>query len=76
MVRAFIMVDAAVGHAEELTDDIRELARVTEAHVIAGDYDVIVEAEGDEVYDVIHDVATSVRNMENVLDTKTYICLE
>lgn len=76
MVRAFIMVEAAVGHAEELTAAIRDLARVTEAHVVAGDFDVIVEAEGVEVYDVIHDVATNIRSMDHVEDTKTYICLE
>lgn len=76
MVRAFIMVVAGVGHEEELTSAIRDLARVTEAHVVAGDFDVIVEAEGKEVYEVIHDVATNVRSMDHVEDTKTYICLE
>lgn len=76
MVRAFIMVDAAVGHAEELVETVRDLARVTEAHVVAGDFDLIVEAEGEEVYDVIHDVATNIRGMDHVEDTKTYICLE
>lgn len=76
MVRAFIMVDAAVGHAEELVEAVRDLARVTEAHVVAGDFDLVVEAEGEEVYDVIHDVATNIRSMDHVEDTKTYICLE
>lgn len=76
MVRAFIMVEATVGHEEELADAIRDLDRVTEAHVVAGDFDVIVEARGEEVYEVIHDVATKVRGMDHVEDTKTYICLE
>lgn len=76
MVRAFIMVKTGPGHAEGLTEAVRDVERVLEAHVIAGDFDVIVEAEGEEVYDVIHDAATTIRGLEGVVDTKTYICLE
>lgn len=76
MVRAFIMVRAETGHAEELLDRIRGLEQVEEAHVVAGDYDVIVEAVDEEVYDVINAVATRIRGFDDVTDTKTYVCLE
>lgn len=76
MVRAFIMVKTAAGKSAELQQSIAETGGVTEAHVVAGQYDIIVEAEGEEVYDVIHDAATSVRGLEGVVDTRTYICLE
>lgn len=76
MVRAFIMVEAGPGHAEELAEGIRDLAQVLEAHVVAGEFDIIVEAEGEEVYDVIHEVSTGIRGLEGTVDTKTYVCLE
>jgi DNA-binding Lrp family transcriptional regulator len=76
MVRAFIMVRADTGHAEELLERIRGLEQVEEAHVVAGDFDVIVEAVDEEVYDVINAVATRIRSFDDVNDTKTYVCLE
>ncbi|TKR26308.1 Lrp/AsnC ligand binding domain-containing protein [Natronomonas salsuginis] len=76
MLRAFIMVKAGTGHAEALADRLGELDHVTIANVVAGNFDVIVEAEAEEVYDIIHSVATRIRGFEDVEDTKTYICLE
>ena len=76
MVRAFIMVKADTGHAEALLETIRGLDHVAEANVVAGDFDIIVEAEAEEVYDVINAVATRIRSFDEVNDTKTYVCLE
>jgi len=76
MVRAFIMVKAGTGQAQALLETIRGLDHVADAHVVAGEYDVIVEAEADEVYDVINSVATEIRSLDDVTDTKTYVCLE
>ena len=76
MVRAFIMVKAAAGHAEDVLDDLDEFDHVAEAHVVAGEYDLIVEARADEVYDVMHSAATDIRGLGDVTNTKTYVCLE
>ncbi|PSP86351.1 ArsR family transcriptional regulator [Halobacteriales archaeon QS_1_68_17] len=76
MVRAFIMGKTAAGKSEELLASTTSLPGVVEAHVVAGEYDIIAEAEGEEVYDVMHSVATDIRNLDGVEDTRTYICLE
>lgn len=76
MVRAFIMVKADTGHAEALLNRIGGIDHVAEANVVAGDFDIIVEATADEVYDVINAVATHIRSFDDVNDTKTYVCLE
>ena len=76
MVRAFIMVKTAAGKSADLQNRIREMDAVLEAHVVAGQYDIIVEAEGEEVYTVIHTVATDLNELDGVTDTRTYICLE
>ena len=46
-----------------------------DANIVAGDIDIIVEAEAGEVYDVINSVATEIRSFDDVNDTKTYVCL-
>ncbi len=76
MVRAFIMVKTAAGHAEELVDAVLATDHVLEGHVVAGEFDIIAEVEAEEVYDVMHSAATAIRGLDNVTDTKTYICLE
>ena len=76
MVRAFIMVEAGTGQAETLLGRIRELDNVADSNIVAGDFDVIVEAGAEEVYDIINSVATEIRSFDEVSDTKTYICLE
>lgn len=76
MVHAFIMVKATAGDAADIRHDIAETEGIEQAHVVAGQYDIISEASGEEVYDVIQSVATRVRDIEGVVDTRTYICLE
>ena len=76
MVRAFVMVKAGTGNAEELLERIVDLDHVADANIVAGDFDLIVEAEAKEVYHLINSVATRIRSFDDVTDTKTYICLE
>jgi DNA-binding Lrp family transcriptional regulator len=76
MVRAFIMVKAASGAAARLKEAIAGTSGVEEVHVVAGAYDLVVEVTGGEVYDVVGSVATAVRDLDGVSDTRTYICLE
>jgi DNA-binding Lrp family transcriptional regulator len=76
MVRAFIMVKTSAGKSADLQESITGLEGVQEAHVVAGQYDIIAEAVGEEVYDVIRGVATAMRELDGVVDTRTYICLE
>jgi DNA-binding Lrp family transcriptional regulator len=75
MVHAFIMVKTAAGSSEELVDAIRDIEDVTEAHIVAGNWDIITEVEVDEVYDVLHTVSSELRNFDGVSDSKTYISL-
>lgn len=76
MVHAFIMVKTAAGESEASVERIRELSGVVEAHVVAGEYDVIAEVNASEVYDVLHTASSSIQGLDGVVDTKTYIALD
>ncbi|MFC6974284.1 Lrp/AsnC ligand binding domain-containing protein [Halomicroarcula sp. GCM10025709] len=75
MVDAFIMLKTDTGKSDELLAEVQALPGISEAHIVAGQYDIVAEASG-EVYDVMQSVATQVRDIEGVLDTRTYVCLE
>jgi DNA-binding Lrp family transcriptional regulator len=76
MVYAFAMVKTDSGASEGVVEAIRGLGGVVEANVVAGDFDLIVEIETAEVYDVLDTVSGQVGGLEGVLDTKTYVSLQ
>ncbi|MFB6171534.1 MAG: Lrp/AsnC family transcriptional regulator [Haloarculaceae archaeon] len=76
MARAYIFVKASSGEAEPLLDAVRGQEYVTEAHVVAGDFDLIVEAEAPEVADILQSAGNAIRGIDGVADTRTYVCLE
>lgn len=75
MVHAFIMVKTAAGKSEGLLSSIRDLESVTDAHIVAGNYDIIAEIDAPEVYDVLEAVSTNMQSLEGVTETKTYIAM-
>ncbi|MFC7082539.1 Lrp/AsnC ligand binding domain-containing protein [Halorussus caseinilyticus] len=76
MVHAFIMVKTAAGRSEDVLQAVRGLDRISEAHIVAGEFDVIVETDADEVYDVLHAASSDISGMDGVADTKTYMALD
>ena len=76
MVHAFIMVKTAAGRSGDVLEAIRGLDRVTEAHVVAGEFDVVAEADAEEVYDVLHAASSDVSGLDGVADTKTYMAID
>jgi DNA-binding Lrp family transcriptional regulator len=76
MVHAFIMVKTAAGRSEDVLDSVHGLDHISEAHVVAGEFDVIVEAEADEVYEVLHTASSDISGIDGVADTKTYMALD
>lgn len=76
MVHAFIMVKTAAGKSERLLEEIRGLEPVTAAHIVAGNFDIIVEVDAPEVYDVLKAVSSGIQGLDGVTDTKTYIAMD
>ncbi|MFC6615845.1 Lrp/AsnC ligand binding domain-containing protein [Halopenitus salinus] len=76
MVRAYVLLKADVGAAAGIAEASRSVEPVETAHVVAGDWDVIVEIETPEVYDVLSTAATRLQELSGVVDTKTYVAID
>jgi len=76
MVHAFVMVETAAGESESIRDRAVGFDGVTQAHVVAGEYDIIVEVDTEDVQDVLHTVSTKMQSLDGVVRTKTYISLD
>ncbi|SEW02690.1 Lrp/AsnC family transcriptional regulator [Natrinema salifodinae] len=75
MVHAFIMVKTAAGKSEGLLAEIGDLESVADAHIVAGNYDIIAEIDASEVYEVLRTVSSRLQGLDGVTDTKTYIAM-
>lgn len=76
MAQAYVMVVTAAGTSPKLLPRITALDHVTEAHVIAGDFDVMVEAEAEEMSDIMSVVTHDLQQLDGVGHTRTYVVLE
>jgi len=75
MVRAYVLIEMAAGHARELVnilkgrDGVRSVARVT------GPYDVIAELEAGDIDALSELVADEVHPIAGVVRTITCVCI-
>ena len=76
MVHGYVFLDAATGAAEKLPALLDNVEVVREAHVVAGDHDVVAEVETEGVYDVLATVTEQIRPLDGVESTRTYVALE
>ncbi len=76
MVYAFVLIKTGAGASAGVLDSLEGITGIVEAHIVAGEYDIIAEVEVDEVHDVLDVVSSGVQTLDGVLDTKTYIALE
>lgn len=76
MIKAYTAVDTAAGTSQSLCEKIRNCSGVTEAHVVAGEFDIMVELTGKTPRDILHVVTADIRPSDGVGTTRTYICLD
>ncbi len=76
MVVAYVMVKAHTGDADRLKSEIQDIDGVVEAHIVAGDVDLIAKVEVDSPGEVKDIAATQIQEIDGIEDTQTYIAME
>ena len=76
MVHAFVMAQVS-GDADTagVAAAVSGIEAVTEAHVVAGDFDIVAEVGAPDMYTVLDTVADSVRGVDGIGDTRTYVSM-
>jgi DNA-binding Lrp family transcriptional regulator len=75
-VLAYVMVKAHTGDADRLREEITGLGGVDEVHIVAGDVDLIAKLQVDSPDDVREIAANTIRSLDGVEDTRTYVAME
>ncbi|NEU55874.1 Lrp/AsnC family transcriptional regulator [Halorussus sp. MSC15.2] len=76
MVTAYVMVKANTGEADRLKNSILDLDGVVDAHIVAGDVDIIAKLDVDSPADVKGIAANGIQSIEGVEGTQTYIAMD
>jgi len=75
MVTAYVMVKAHTGDADRLQEQIEAVEGVVEAHIVAGDVDLIAKVEVDSPGEVKDVAASHIQEIDGVENTQTYIAM-
>ncbi|UPW00970.1 Lrp/AsnC ligand binding domain-containing protein [Halorussus gelatinilyticus] len=76
MVTAYVMVKANTGEADRLKSAILDLDGVVDAHIVAGDVDIIAKLDVDSTANVKEIAADGIQGVNGVEDTQTYIAMD
>ncbi|WP_458209596.1 Lrp/AsnC family transcriptional regulator [Haladaptatus sp. NG-SE-30] len=76
MVAAYIMVKANTGEADRLKKTILDIDGVQDAHIVAGDVDLIVKVKVENPAEVKTIAADGIQGVQGVEDTQTYIAMD
>lgn len=76
MVDAFVMIKTEAGRSEDVVAGVRGIDGVTEAHIVAGEFDIMTEVTAEEVYEVLRTASSSIQELDGITETRTYIALD
>lgn len=76
MVTAYVMVKANTGEANRLKNEILDIDGISDAHIVAGDVDLIAKLDVESPAEVKDIAADGIQNIEGVEDTQTYIAMD
>lgn len=76
MVTAYIMVKANTGEADRLKTAILDMEGIEDAHIVAGDVDIIAKARVESPAEVKEIAADGIQGIQGVEDTQTYIAMD
>lgn len=71
MITAFVLIQAEVGRSSSVGRAVGELDHVKAAYVVTGPYDVIAEAEAEDVDELGRLVVARIQSVAGVMRTLT-----
>ena len=74
MVSAYILIQAEVGKATQVTNELRSIKGIVAVDGVTGPYDVIARAEASDLDDLAKSVVMRLQSVEGVTRTLTCSC--
>lgn len=75
MPKAYVTIVTSAKMSPDVVAELETIEEVSEAHIVAGDFDVIAELEAAETSDLLPIVTKRIQGIDGVGHTRTYIVL-
>ena len=76
MVTAYVMIKSMIGEVEGIRDAVKAIEGVLDAHIVAGDVDVIAKLEVDSPDSIKALVGEQIHGIDGIDSTTTYIAMD
>lgn len=76
MPNAYLAIHTAAGTSPDVLAALQDIEEVADAHIVAGNYDLIVELVAAETSDLLPIVTREIQGIDGVGATRTYIVLD
>ncbi len=71
MEKTYILIGCELGAENEILEKLKKIERVKDAHIVYGDYDIVVEAQTDTETQMDNLVTKKIRQLAKVRSTMT-----
>lgn len=76
MVKAYILIKAAVGKEDDVLKEVLGLSVTDEAHKVFGPYDIVAEVRGRDMETLVEIITEKVRRIEGIVDTQSILVID
>lgn len=76
MISAYVTIMTNAGTSQDIVDQLRALDPVDEAHIVAGEFDIVARVAADSQQDLLTIVTERIQSIEGVGRTSTCIVLD
>lgn len=76
MVEAYLLITTPSATSRSVLSKLHEIDAVSQADIIAGEFDIIATVEAESTQDLLTLVTDQIQSLENVGRTRTCIVLE
>lgn len=76
MPKAYVTIVTSAKMSPEVVARLEEIPEIVDAHIVAGDFDVIAELDASETNDLLPIVTRRIQGIEGVGHTRTYVVLD
>lgn len=76
MAKAFVAIVTGAKMSPSVVEHLDDMSEVVDAHIVAGEFDVIAELEAPNTNDLLPIVTRRIQGVEGVGHTRTYVVLD
>ena len=74
MPTCYVLIRSKPGMENKVFQQLKEIPGFKDSHILFGDYDIITKLEGESFDQIGQDVIEQIRQLDGVVDTKTFPC--